>query len=76
MSTCAFAVWHRFQLLNFPDAHFFVYIRGGNGYGDVAQSRTGGIPGAVGGSSVLYPCVGCARIVRVAALRSMRYVCL
>lgn len=46
--------WLEFQLLNFPDAHFFVYLRGGDGFGGYAH-RTNEIPGTVGGVAALYP---------------------
>ena len=46
--------WLEFQLLNFPDTHFFLYLRGGDGFGGYTN-RTNAIPGAVGGVAVLYP---------------------
>ena len=47
--------WLEFQLINFPTAHFFVYLRGSDGYGSFDPYMSGGMPGVVGGVAVLYP---------------------
>lgn len=47
--------WLEFQLINFPTAHFFVYLRGSDGYGSFDPYLSGGMPGVVGGVAVLYP---------------------
>ena len=63
-STGCCTTTNRYNILNFPDAHFFVYLRR---LGDEDQdSRVippndtrvpGVIPAVVGGAAVLYPCV-------------------
>jgi len=42
------------MLYNFPDAHFFLYFRGGDGRGESKRVQNG-VPGAVGGVTALYP---------------------
>lgn len=51
-------VVRRFQLYNFPRAHFFVYLRGGGNSRNSSSfdpSLPHSIPGVVGGSAALYP---------------------
>lgn len=49
-----FAATFRFQLYNFPDTHFFVYLHDGGG-GDALKASPQANPGIVGGAAVLYP---------------------
>ena len=53
---CAGAGGGRYNLYNFPDAHFFIFLRGGDGFGKF-QHRIRGIPGVTGGTALIYPCV-------------------
>eukprot|EP00750_Incisomonas_marina_P002249 INCI12169.2.p1 GENE.INCI12169.2~~INCI12169.2.p1 ORF type:complete len:539 (-),score=65.97 INCI12169.2:265-1881(-) len=46
--------WLEFQLYNFPDTHFFVYLHDGAG-GDALKASPQANPGIVGGAAVLYP---------------------
>ncbi len=69
----------RFNVFNFPDSHFFVYLRGGDGDGHY-KHITDDFPGIDGGVAFLYPyvqsvcefeCALCGR--RVTSLRACRH---
>eukprot|EP00750_Incisomonas_marina_P033385 INCI9831.1.p1 GENE.INCI9831.1~~INCI9831.1.p1 ORF type:complete len:637 (-),score=100.81 INCI9831.1:126-2036(-) len=49
------AQWVEYYLLNFPDAHFFVYARGGDGLGGFSDHVADSLPPSVGGVAALHP---------------------
>ena len=49
------AQWVEYYLLNFPDSHFFVYARGGNGRGGYADKRANSLPASADATAALFP---------------------